>query len=156
MGDFKPIEFNLETKQNEVVPYDKQSDTLKKKLSKNDEAKMVIYNALPKKEFQRIFMCNTAKHIWKTLLVTHQGNNQVKDNKIDLLVQQYEQFIIPEDESINSSFARFNTIITSLKALDEEISVKICVRKYLRALHPKWRAKVTAIEESKDGIFIIR
>ncbi|GJZ64758.1 hypothetical protein Tco_0621179, partial [Tanacetum coccineum] len=24
------------------------------------------------------------------------------------------------------------------------------VRKFLRALHPKWRAKVTAIEESKD------
>ncbi|GKE82212.1 hypothetical protein Tco_1552212, partial [Tanacetum coccineum] len=23
-------------------------------------------------------------------------------------------------------------------------------RKFLRALHPKWRAKVTAIEESKD------
>lgn len=31
MGDFKPIEFNLETKQNEIVPYDKQSDSLKKK-----------------------------------------------------------------------------------------------------------------------------
>nr|GEV29643.1 UBN2 domain-containing protein [Tanacetum cinerariifolium] len=24
------------------------------------------------------------------------------------------------------------------------------VRKFLRALHPKWRAEVTAIEESKD------
>ena len=48
---------------------------------------MVIYNSLPKKEFQRIFMCNTTKDIWKTLSVTHKGNNQVKDNKIDLLVQ---------------------------------------------------------------------
>ncbi|GKD45265.1 retrovirus-related pol polyprotein from transposon TNT 1-94, partial [Tanacetum coccineum] len=50
------------------------------------------------------------------------SNSQVKDNKIDLLVQQYEQFVISEDESID----------------------------ILRALHPKWRAKVTAIEESKD------
>ena len=149
-GDFKPFEYNPETKQNELVSYENQSDNLKKKLAKNDEAKMVIYNALPKKEFQRIFMCNTAQDIWKTLLVTHQGNNQVKDNKIDLLVQQYEQFVIPEDESIDSAYARFNTIVTSLKALDEGISVKSCVRKFLRALHPKWRAKVTAIEESKD------
>ncbi|GJS45973.1 zf-CCHC domain-containing protein [Tanacetum coccineum] len=46
---------------------------------------------------------------------------QVKDNKIDLLVQQYEQFTIPEEESIDNGFARFNTIITSLKALDEAI-----------------------------------
>ncbi|GKD38377.1 hypothetical protein Tco_1258584 [Tanacetum coccineum] len=111
---------------------------------------MIIYNALPRKEYERIFMCNTAKEIRKTLLITDQGNNQVKDNKIDLLVQQYEQFVIFEDESIDSAFAIFNTIITSLKALDEGYSSKNYVRKFLRALHPKWRAKVTTIEESKD------
>ncbi|GJZ72655.1 retrovirus-related pol polyprotein from transposon TNT 1-94 [Tanacetum coccineum] len=91
-----------------------------------------------------------AKDIWQSLLITHQGNSQVKDNKIDLLVQQYEQFTILEEDSIDSDFARFNTIITSLKALDEGFSSKNYVRKFLRALHPKWRAKVTAIEESKD------
>ncbi|GJT37247.1 zf-CCHC domain-containing protein [Tanacetum coccineum] len=84
------------------------------------------------------------------MLIIHQGNNQVKDNKIDILVQQYEQFIISKDESIDSAFARFNTIITSLKAIDEGYSSKNYVRKFLRALHPKWRAKVTTIEESKD------
>ncbi|GJW51075.1 hypothetical protein Tco_0092426 [Tanacetum coccineum] len=50
----------------------------------------------------------------------------------------------------SNAFARFNTIITSLKALDEGYSGKNYVRKFLRDLHPKWRAKVTAIEESKD------
>ncbi|GJT83747.1 retrovirus-related pol polyprotein from transposon TNT 1-94 [Tanacetum coccineum] len=119
-GDFQPIIQNPETKLDEVVPFEKQTDDLKRRLAKNNEAKMVIYNALPRKEYERIFMCNTAKEIWKTLLITHQGNSQVKDNKIDLLVQQYEQFVISEDESIDSAFARFNTIITSLKALDEE------------------------------------
>ncbi|GJS94944.1 hypothetical protein Tco_0801912 [Tanacetum coccineum] len=61
---------------------------------------------------------------------------QVKDNKIDLLVQQYEQFSILEEESIDSGFARFNTIITSLKALHEGFSSKNYVRKFLKALHP--------------------
>ncbi|GJT50968.1 hypothetical protein Tco_0977125 [Tanacetum coccineum] len=75
---------------------------------------------------------------------------QVKENKIYLLVQQYEQFTSPKEESIDNDFARFNTIITSLKALDEGFSSKNYVRKFLRALHPKWRAKVTTIEESKD------
>nr|GEX13242.1 zf-CCHC domain-containing protein/UBN2 domain-containing protein [Tanacetum cinerariifolium] len=37
-----------------------------------------------------------------------------------------------------------------LKALDEGYSGKNYVRKFLEALHPKWRAKVMAIEESKD------
>ncbi|GJX12528.1 retrovirus-related pol polyprotein from transposon TNT 1-94 [Tanacetum coccineum] len=59
-------------------------------------------------------------------------------------------FIISEDESIDSAFARFNTIITSVKALDEGYSSKNYIRKFLRALHPKWRAKVMTIEESKD------
>ncbi|GJV45906.1 hypothetical protein Tco_1430442 [Tanacetum coccineum] len=149
-GDFQPIEQNSETKLYEVIPFEKQSDDLKKKLVKNNKAKIVIYNALSRKEYERIFMRNTVKEIWKTLLITHQGNSQVKDNKIDLLVQQYEQFVISEDESIDSAFAIFNTIITSLKALDEGYSCKNYVWNFLRALHPKWRAKVTAIEDSKD------
>ncbi|GKB67281.1 hypothetical protein Tco_0928693 [Tanacetum coccineum] len=125
-ADFPPIQNNPETKKDEIVPFEKQSDDLKKRLAKNNKAKV------------------------DTLLITHQGNSQVKGNKIDLLVQQYEQFTIPEEESIDNDFARFNTIITSLKALDEGFSSKNYVRKFLRALHPKWRAKVTAIEESEN------
>ncbi|GKD49803.1 hypothetical protein Tco_1278779, partial [Tanacetum coccineum] len=49
-----------------------------------------------------------------------------------------------------SAFARFSTIITSLKALDEGYSSKNYVRKFLRALHLKWSEKVTAIKGSKD------
>ncbi|GJY85106.1 hypothetical protein Tco_0499132 [Tanacetum coccineum] len=146
-GDFPPTQNNHETKKDEIVPFDKRSNDLIKNLLKTI---MVIYNALPRKEYERFFMCKTAKEIWETLLVTHQGNSQVKDNKIDLLVQQYEQFTIPEEELIDNAFARFNTIITSLKALDEGFSSKNYIRKFIRALHPKWRTKVTTIEESKD------
>ncbi|GJS39286.1 zf-CCHC domain-containing protein [Tanacetum coccineum] len=123
-GDFQPIQQNPETKLDEVIPLEKLSDGLKKKLAKNNEAKMLMYNALPRKEYERIY--------------------------IDLLVQQYEQFVISEDETIDSACARFNIIITSQKALDEGYSSKNYVRKFLRALHPKWRAKLTTIEESKD------
>ncbi|GJV09382.1 retrovirus-related pol polyprotein from transposon TNT 1-94 [Tanacetum coccineum] len=138
-GDFQPIQQNPKTKLDEVIPFEKQSDDLKKKLAKNNEAKMVIYNALPRKEYERIFMCNTAKEIWKTLLITHQGNNQVKDNKIDLLVQQYEQFVISEDETIDSAFTRFNTIITSLKALDEDEEYVMAVRDFKKFLKRRGR-----------------
>ncbi|GKB98714.1 reverse transcriptase domain-containing protein [Tanacetum coccineum] len=53
-------------------------------------------------------------------------------------------------ETIDCAFARFNTIITSLKALDDYFSSRNHVRKFLRALPTKWRPKVTVIEESKD------
>nr|GEU70043.1 hypothetical protein [Tanacetum cinerariifolium] len=41
--------------------------------SKNDEAKMVLYNALPKKAYERIFMCKIAKDVWNSLIITHQA-----------------------------------------------------------------------------------
>ncbi|GJT47392.1 hypothetical protein Tco_0956107 [Tanacetum coccineum] len=85
-GDFQPIQQNPKTKLNEVIPFEKQSDDLKKKRAK-----------ITKLEIE----------ICKTLLITHQAH-------------------------------------------DEGYSSKIYVWKFLRALHPKWRAKVTAIEESKD------
>nr|GEU93427.1 copia protein [Tanacetum cinerariifolium] len=116
-GEFPPIQNNPETKKDEIVPFDKQNDDLKKKLAKNNEAKKLIYNALLRKEYERIFMCKTAKEIWNTFLITYQ------------------------EESIDNAFARFNTIIANLKALDESFSSKNYVRKFLRALHPKWRTK---------------
>ncbi|GJU35275.1 hypothetical protein Tco_1183629 [Tanacetum coccineum] len=42
------------------------------------------------------------------------------------------------------------SVDSCLKALDESFSSKNCVRKFLRALHPKWREKVMAIKESKN------
>nr|GEY65941.1 UBN2 domain-containing protein [Tanacetum cinerariifolium] len=67
-----------------------------------------------------------------------------------LPVSWHEYIMRANDESIDGVFARFNTIISSLKAFDEGYSSKNYVGKFLRALHPKWRAKVMAIEESKD------
>nr|GEX22393.1 copia protein [Tanacetum cinerariifolium] len=71
-------------------------------------------------------------------------SNQSPDARINLLATLFL------DKSIDSAFARFNTIITSLKALDEGYFSKNYVRKFLRALHPKWRAKVMVIEKSKE------
>ncbi|GKC83195.1 retrovirus-related pol polyprotein from transposon TNT 1-94 [Tanacetum coccineum] len=59
--------------------------------------------------------------------------------------------VVPfEKLKVYADLARFKTIITSLKALDEGCSSKNYVRKFLRALNPKWRENVTTIEESKD------
>ncbi|GJV64628.1 DUF4219 domain-containing protein [Tanacetum coccineum] len=100
-------------------------DKQKKKLGTNNEANITLYNALPR-------------------------NSQVKNCKIDLLTQEYEKFSISNDETIDSGFTRFNVIMTSLKSLDPEYSSKNHVRKFLRYLPLKERAKVTVIEEAKD------
>nr|GEU84188.1 zf-CCHC domain-containing protein/UBN2 domain-containing protein [Tanacetum cinerariifolium] len=93
-------------------------------------------------------------------LVTKKIVYHLSDDEVDLLgelvdivksrVGYSRSGVGRRDESIDNAFARFNTIITSLKALDEGYSSKKYVRKFLIALHHKWRAKIMAIEESKD------
>ncbi|GKF38244.1 hypothetical protein Tco_0118305, partial [Tanacetum coccineum] len=38
------------------TPYELLKDTKKKQLGKNEEANMTIYNALPRKEYERVFI----------------------------------------------------------------------------------------------------
>ncbi|GKA76200.1 hypothetical protein Tco_0782661 [Tanacetum coccineum] len=71
-GDYKPTIKNKDTVKEDKIPYEKLEETHKKMLSKNDEAKMILYNALPKREYERIFMCKTAKDVWNSLIITHQ------------------------------------------------------------------------------------
>ncbi|GJR53934.1 hypothetical protein Tco_1404455 [Tanacetum coccineum] len=102
--------------------YELLKDVEKKQLGKNKEAKMTIYNALPRKEYEHI----------------------------DLLTQEYERFPISNEETIDRGFTQFIAIVTSLKSLDPDYSSKNHVRKFLHTLPLKWRSKVTAIEEAKD------
>ncbi|GJZ47711.1 retrovirus-related pol polyprotein from transposon TNT 1-94 [Tanacetum coccineum] len=57
---------------------------------------------------------------------------------------------MPDRGPDQNGTVRFNTIITSLKSLDESFSSDNHVRKFLRALPTKWHPKVTVIEESND------
>ncbi|GKA76408.1 hypothetical protein Tco_0782869 [Tanacetum coccineum] len=149
-GDFYYEVEDSETKLIKETPYELLEDDQKKKLGKNNEAKMTLYNVIPRKEYERVFMCKTAKEVWHTLIITQQGNSQVKNCEIDLLTQEYDNFSISNKETIDSDFTRFNAIVTSLKSLDQDYSSMNHVRKFLRALPLKWRTKMTAIEEAKD------
>ncbi|GKF38299.1 hypothetical protein Tco_0118360, partial [Tanacetum coccineum] len=111
---------------------------------------MTLYNALTRKEYERVFICKTAKEVWHTLIITHQGNSQVKNCKIDLLTQEYEKFSISNEETIYSGFTIFNVIVTSLKSLDPDYSSKNHVRKFLDNLIGN--LKVYEMVLNNDGI----
>ncbi|GJR28395.1 hypothetical protein Tco_1104627 [Tanacetum coccineum] len=103
---------NLKTKE---TPYELLKDEQKKQIGKNNEAKITLYNALPRKEYEQVFMCKTAKEIWHILIITHQGNSQVKNCKIDLLTQKYKKFSILNEETIDSGFTRKNSMLMPVK-----------------------------------------
>ncbi|GJT25219.1 zf-CCHC domain-containing protein [Tanacetum coccineum] len=126
-GDFPPIQNNPKTKKDEVVPFHKQNDDIKKKLAKNYEAKMVIYNALPRKEYERNFMCQTAKEIWDTLLITHQESKNLTTIPLDELIgslKDYEEVIKKNFEMVKDKKEQSRSLALKVKkeVSDEDIS----------------------------------
>ena len=123
---------------------------IKKKAKFDCIAKNIITSTLNSDEFFRISQCASAKEMWDTLEVTHEGTNDVKRARKHTLIQEYEMFRMLKGESIVEVQKRFTHIINHLMSLGktfdkEELNIKI-----LNCLDRSWQPKVTAISESKD------
>ena len=94
----------------------------------------ILYYALDANEFNHISTCMSVKKIWDRLKVTHEGTNQVKESKINMLMHKHELFKMEHDESITKIFTRFTDIINGLKSLGKSYSNSDLVKKILRSL----------------------
>jgi len=61
------------------------------------------------------------KEIWDKIVLSYEGDNQVKCAKLQSLRIQYETLKMHNDESIASYFLRIDDIVNSMKNLSEEI-----------------------------------
>jgi len=61
-------------------------------MKKNAKAKKLLYFGLGPDEYTRISECKSGKLIWGALRVAHEGTNQVKQSRIELLLRKYELF----------------------------------------------------------------
>ena len=121
---------------------EKEWDEVDKKMAQlNAKAMNILYCALDANEFNHILTYLSAKEIWDRLEVTHEGTNQVKESKINILVHKYELFKMEHDESITEIFTHFTDIINGLKYLGKSYSNSDLVRKILRSLPRTWEAK---------------
>ena len=101
---------------------------------------------MDRNEYNRICQCKSAKEIWRLLEITHEGTNQVKESKINLLVHNYELFSMKETETIVEMITRFSDIVNDLEVLGKTYKESEKVMKILRSLPSKWHTKVTAIQ----------
>jgi hypothetical protein len=121
-----------------------------KMMEKNAKAKKLLYFGLGPDEYTRISECESAKDIWDALQVAHEGTNQVKQSRIELLMRKYELFEMGDRETVMDMYTRFTHITNELKSLGKSFTTEELVRKILRFLPHSWEAKVTAIQEAKD------
>ena len=78
-----------------------------KMMEKNAKAKKLLYFGLGPDEYTRISEYESAKEIWDALQVAHEGTNQVKQSRIELLMRKYELFEMGDCESVMDMYTRF-------------------------------------------------
>ena len=81
---------------------------------------------------------------------TYEGTKKVKDTKLQILTTQFEELKMSEDESSDSLYSKLNEVVIGKFNMGEKTEDSKIVRKILRSLSESFRAKVTAIKESKD------
>ncbi|XP_070018932.1 uncharacterized protein [Nicotiana sylvestris] len=126
-------------------------DLFSEQWEKNAKAKKCLVCGLSPDEYSRIQSCTTAKEIWDTLQVAHEGTPQVKRSRGTLLYSQYENFTMKDGETIKEMYTRFTTLTNEFKSLGRVILEEDKVEKILtRVLPVAWESKITAIQESKN------
>ena len=116
----------------------------------NSKALNAIFCGVSSDEFHQISHITIAKEAWQILETTYKGTKKVKDTKLQMLTTRFEKLRIGEDESFESFYNKLNEVIIGKFNLGEKMEDSKVVRKILRSLPESFRAKVTAIEESKD------
>ena len=81
----------------------------------NAKAIFTLQCAMDRNEYNIICQFKLAKEIWRLLEITHEGINQVKESKINLLVHSYELFFMKENETIVEMITRFTDIVNGLE-----------------------------------------
>ncbi|GJU85056.1 hypothetical protein Tco_1292602 [Tanacetum coccineum] len=141
--DFQPIQNNPKTKLDEVVPFEKQNDDLKKRLAKNNEAKMIIYNALPRKEYEIIFMKSLALKAKKESSDEESSTFGSEDEKYAMAVKDFKKFfkirgsVLDAETRIILSENVRNHRETRTNRLLSEVLRAIAVRKMMKRLKTK-------------------
>ena len=78
-----------------------------------------IFNAVSRKEFQRISNVEIAHIAWNILQIVHEDTNAVKINKLQQLTSRFESIRMSNDESFDEFCAKLNDIVNSTFNLDE-------------------------------------
>eukprot|EP00253_Pinus_taeda_P027489 PITA_27489 len=122
----------------------------KKKYEKNAKIVNTLLGCLSQLKFVKVMQYKSAKEIWDKIVLSYEGDEQVKCAKLQTLRIQYENLRMYKDESVANYFLRVDEIVNCMKNLGEEIKEAIVVEKVLRSLSPKFESKVSAVEEKEN------
>lgn len=121
-----------------------------KAYGRNAKAKNAILCGLTNEILVKVMHYKSAKEVWNKLVSIYQGDDKIKEAKLQQLRTIFESLKMNEEEKIEEYFLRVDEKINSMRGLGETIEDKIVIKKVLRSLPSRYDSKVTVIEEAKD------
>jgi hypothetical protein len=102
--------------------------------------------------YDRVAHLKTAHDVWLKLCNIYEGSSEIKSSRRDTYNRQYQTFSQKPGESIDDCFARFESIVSSLRSCGPlAYSDNERAKQLLYALDDSiWGMKITALEESVD------
>jgi hypothetical protein len=116
----------------------------------NEKSMNDILSGLVEDEFVKVMHLDSSKEMRDKLISSYEGNEKVKDAKLQTYRLKFEQLKMNEDETVNRYFLRVEELVNSMKGLGENIEDTFLVQKILRSLPNRFNPKVYAIEELND------
>jgi len=116
----------------------------------NAKGMNTIVNGLAEAKFVKVMHLQTTKEMWDKLINNYEGNEKVKDDKLQTYRLKFEQLKMNEYEIVSKYFLRLEELVNSMKGLGEKFEESFLVQKILRSLLDKFNPKVSAIEELND------
>jgi hypothetical protein len=110
----------------------------------------VILSGLAEAEFVKVMHLDSAKEMWDKLISSYEGNEKVKDAKLQTYRLKFEQLKMNEDETISKYFLRVEYLVNVMKGLGDKIEDAFLVQNILISLPNRFNPKVYAIEELND------
>jgi hypothetical protein len=112
----------------------------------------LITTALGRNVYDSVAHLETAHDVWLKLCNTSEVSSEIKSSRRDTYNRQYQTFSQKPGESLDDCFARFESIISSLRSCDPlAYSINECAKQLLYALDDSvWGMKITALEEFAD------
>lgn len=116
----------------------------------NQKALYTIFSVVTPSEFRYISNCEISKEVWGILKITHDGTQTVKDSKPQALTSNSEKYRMQESKTFYQFYARLSDVVNDTFSFGEAVSEAKIVRNVLKYVQECFRAKITAIEESKN------
>ncbi|RDX90112.1 Copia protein, partial [Mucuna pruriens] len=112
----------------------------------DSKARLLIYQCVKSKIFNKIFNVSTSNEAWEILMKTYGDGEKNKKT----LRTQYELLEMEGNESIANYFDRIQELVNAMRACKEKISDQQVIDKILRTLPQPFNHVAVAIEESKN------